>query len=132
MGPEVVHEQFGKLLNAGNLEGLCALYEPGAVMIERDGTLLKSVPAIRAHLAGLLSIKPTLTIQRVHTIGTDDVAVLVSTWVIAGTGRQSDRGQRPDVRYHATAPRRHMAGRRGQSLGEGPVGGCPKGLTRDT
>jgi hypothetical protein len=32
-------------------------------MIGRDGTLLKGVPAIRATLADLLSIKPTITIQ---------------------------------------------------------------------
>lgn len=105
MGAEVVHEQFEKRLDAGDLEGICALYEPEAVMVERDGTLLKGVPAIRANLAGLLSIKPRITIQRVHTIGTGDVAVLVSTWVVAGRGPDgtpiSDSGRTYDtVRRH--------------------------------
>ncbi len=101
MGPEFVHEQFERPLNAGDLEGLCALYEPEAVMIERDGRLLKGVPAIRTTLAGLLSIKPTITIQRIHTIGTGDVAVLVSSWTVAGTGPDggpiSDGGRTSDT-----------------------------------
>ncbi len=101
MGPEVVHEQFERRLNAGDLEGLCALYEPEAVMIERDGRLIKGVPAIRVALTGLLLIKPTITIRGVQALGTDDVAVLVSTWVVAGTGPDgasvSDSGRTYDT-----------------------------------
>ncbi len=101
MGPEIVHEEFEERLNAGDLEGLCALYEPEAVMVERDGRLLRGLPAIRANLAGLLSIKPRITIERTHTIGTGDVAVLVSTWVVAGTGPDgkpiSDSGRTYDT-----------------------------------
>ncbi len=101
MGPEVVHEQFERRLNAGDLEGLCALYAPEAVMIERDGRLLKGLPAIRVALTGLLSIKPTITIRGVQALGTDDVAVLVPTWVVAETGPDgasvSDSGRTYDT-----------------------------------
>ncbi len=93
MGAEVVHEQFERRLNAGDPEGLCALYEPEAVMIERDGRLIKGMPAIRVALTGLLAIKPTITIRGVQTLGTDDVAVLVSTWVVAETGPTGPRSR---------------------------------------
>lgn len=57
-GPAVDPQDLERLLvsfqRAGNLEGMVALYEPGAVLDDGDGRLIRGREAIRAFYAGIL------------------------------------------------------------------------------
>jgi len=79
--PEATDRLFGERMNAGNLDGLVALYEKGATLIRQDGTAATGHDAIRAELAGILAAKPRVVMD-VKTIrrGGNNVALLYNDW----------------------------------------------------
>jgi uncharacterized protein (TIGR02246 family) len=79
--PEDTDRLLGERVNAGDLDGLVALYEGGATLIRTDGTPATGHDAIRAELAGILAAKPKITMN-VKTVrrGGDNVAVLYNDW----------------------------------------------------
>lgn len=85
MNPETVHELFAKYVNEDNIEGLAALFEPHAVIIDRDGTIIKGIKAVRDYLEMLLSFRPRLVSTVVHIIDMGEVAILVSKWTMTGS-----------------------------------------------
>lgn len=101
MEPEVVHELFEKRCNEGDLEGLVALYEPEAAMVQPDGTIVSGIGAIREGLVELLSTKPKMKVRHLRTIRAGDIAVLISDWEVTGIGpdgsETSDGGRTYDV-----------------------------------
>jgi uncharacterized protein (TIGR02246 family) len=86
MKPESAHEAFEKMVNNRDIEGLYALYEPDAALIEHDGNIVTGADSIRETLVRLLAMKPLIKIKPVHTIDAGTVAVLVSKWEITGIG----------------------------------------------
>lgn len=109
--PADLDRLFAARMNAGDLDGLVALYEGGATLVRADGTPAVGRTAIRAELAGILAAKPTLVMD-VKTIrqGGMNVAVLYNHWrgtVTAGDGtRQAIHGcaievvrRQPDGRW---------------------------------
>jgi ketosteroid isomerase-like protein len=66
------------------VNGTLSLYEPEAVLMERNGTTIHGHAAIRAHLTALFSIKPTIRIQHHKTLDAGTVAILVSEWTLSG------------------------------------------------
>ncbi len=101
MKPESVLDLFEVLVNRGDIEGLVALYEPAAALVERDGRIVKGARAIQDHLIGLLSVKPKMGMRHVLTLDAGDVAVVVSKWQMDGVGSDgapvTDKGQTYDV-----------------------------------
>ena len=83
---------FGERLNAGDLDGLVALYEPEGTLVRQDGSAAIGTAAIRAELAPLLEERPhiTMNVVRVLTAG-DDLAVLHNHYQVTGTGRDGKR-----------------------------------------
>lgn len=79
--PEDADRLFGERLNAGDLDGLVALYERGATLIRGDGTSAVGHDAIRAELGGILTVKPKLVmdVKRTHHAG-GNLAVLYNDW----------------------------------------------------
>jgi len=75
--PEDTDRLFGERMNAGDLEGLVALYEGGATLIRTDGTPATGRDAIRAELTGILAVTPKI-IMNVKTVrrGGGNIAVL--------------------------------------------------------
>jgi uncharacterized protein (TIGR02246 family) len=79
--PEATDRLFGERMNAGDLDGLVALYEKGATLIREDGTAATGHDAIRAELGGILTAKPHLVMD-VKTIrrGGSNMALLYNDW----------------------------------------------------
>jgi len=106
--PEDVHPIFAKLFSAGDLDGLMALYEPGAQLIAQPGAPPVSGSAIRGALQGFLALKPSISIQTTMVVKMQDVALLRSHWTLSGTGPD---GRRVDMSHRAIeVVRRHTDG----------------------
>jgi uncharacterized protein (TIGR02246 family) len=93
--PEDVDRLFGELVNAGDLDALIDLYEPGASLVQPDGSAAVGPAAIRAALGELLGSKPRIQIKtaRIAKGGGGDLAVLYSEWRIATTGPDGARAE---------------------------------------
>src|SRR5262249_59797159 len=79
--PEECDVLFERHLNAGDLDALADLYEPGATLLMAPGELQVGNAAIREALGGLIAQKArlTLTVAQVLRAG-DDLAVLYGNW----------------------------------------------------
>lgn len=91
--PEELGRMFVERANARDLDGLVALYEPGAVLAGRDGPAVGQ-QAIRARLAEFLASAPTLTGTARPAVRHGDLA-LTSTGFPGGATAEVARRQ-PD------------------------------------
>jgi uncharacterized protein (TIGR02246 family) len=87
---EECDELFEQHINAGNLDGLVALYEPDATFVPQEGEAVHGAAAIRAALAGFVAMKPTLKmkITRVIPVG-KDLAMIYNDWTMTVGGQAS-------------------------------------------
>lgn len=84
--PEEMHRLFSEALNAGDLDGLVAQYEPGATLVPQPGQSVTGSAAIREALAGFLAMRPHITLTTRKIVQAADVALLYSRWGLRGTG----------------------------------------------
>jgi uncharacterized protein (TIGR02246 family) len=84
--PEALMRTFSARLNAGDLDGLVALYEPAAVFEPQPGVVVHGQAAIRDALDQLLALGPTITADTVQVLAGGDVALVVNEWAMTGTG----------------------------------------------
>ncbi len=79
--PEEVDALFEKALNAGNLEGLVALYEPDATLIPQPGQEAKGRDAIRQALAPLVEGKAQIDLKVERTVRSgEELAATYGVW----------------------------------------------------
>lgn len=98
--PAEVDELFGERVNAGDLEGLLALYETNATFVAGDGSLKVGRDAIREELAGLKAAGAQIDMGTIRTVPlTDDLAVLHHDYTV--TLKDSD-GNAFEVKGKAT------------------------------
>ena len=108
--PEALMRTFSARLNDGDLDGLVALYEPDAAFEPQPGAVVQGHAAIRAALAQLLALRPTMTAETVQVLVGGDVALVANEWSMTGTApdgtavRQSGRSadvvrRQPDGRW---------------------------------
>jgi uncharacterized protein (TIGR02246 family) len=83
--PKELDVLFEKALNAGDLEGLLALYEPNAAFTSQPGQVAKGTAAIREAIAGFLSLKPSMALETKVLAETAGIALLTSRWRLTGT-----------------------------------------------
>jgi uncharacterized protein (TIGR02246 family) len=83
--PEALMRTFSAHLNAGDLDGLVALYEPAAVFEPQPGVVVHGRAAIRDALDQLLALGPTITADTVQVLAGGDVALVVNEWAMTGT-----------------------------------------------
>ena len=85
---EECDQLFEQHINAGNLEGLVALYEPDATFVPQEGEAVHGTAAIRAALAGFVAMKPKLKmgITRVIPVG-KDLAMVYNDWTMTAGGQ---------------------------------------------
>ena len=83
--PEDVDRLFGEKINAGDLEGAVALYEPGATLVMTEGDLT-GTDAIREGLAPLIAGKLHLRMNVVKVVRAGDVALLYNEWSGSAVG----------------------------------------------
>jgi uncharacterized protein (TIGR02246 family) len=79
--PEEVDRLFEKCLNAGDVEGIVALYEPEGTLLLQEGEPLTGPDAIRGAIAQFVAMRPhiEMTIRKVVS-GGGDVAVVYNDW----------------------------------------------------
>ncbi|HYT10478.1 MAG TPA: nuclear transport factor 2 family protein [Mycobacteriales bacterium] len=94
--PEDLGRLFVERANAGDLDGLVALYEPGAVLAFPAGQLSSGHVTIRRVYADLLATKPTLTPgEQQPAIRNGDLA-LTSTRLAGGDATAEVARRQPD------------------------------------
>jgi len=110
--PEDVDRLFGERVNAGDLEGVVALYEPTATLVRQDRSSATGTEEIRKELAQLMALKPqiTMNVSRIVSDG-DGIARRVAP-DRDGAGRQAAHTERARVGGGPPAARRHVALRR--------------------
>jgi uncharacterized protein (TIGR02246 family) len=92
--PEDCDRLFAVCVEAADLDGLSALYEPGARLLQRDGSVATGRAEIRQALHALTTGSTEIRIHIVRVVAGDDLAVLYNNWVIrtiAADGRVSER-----------------------------------------
>jgi uncharacterized protein (TIGR02246 family) len=88
--PEHVIENFIAAVNAGDIERVLAVYEPGA-RLAFPGQPSVGHEAIRGALQNLLAQKPTMTGRTVSVSQMGDVALLRSEWSFTGIDQTGAR-----------------------------------------
>src|SRR5215204_6594140 len=84
--PKELDVLFQKALNAGDLDGLLALYEPNATFTSQPGQVEKGTAAIREAIAGFLSLKPVISLETKVLGEGAGIALMTSRWRLTGTG----------------------------------------------
>lgn len=82
--PEEISTLFAEARNAGDLESLLTLYEPGACLVSQTGEERIGLQAIEAYLRNLLALKGQMTIERPSVSQAGDTALLRARWHLAG------------------------------------------------
>lgn len=78
--PEHLHQLFITGVNAHDIEGLMALYEPASTTADLEGHLLQDLSALREFLTGLLTVVKRLDGETRRVLVAGDIALLSSTW----------------------------------------------------
>ena len=84
--PEEMHGLFSEALNAGRMDALLALYEPGATLVPQPGQVVTGTEGIRQALGAFLGMKPTIALETRKTVQAGDIALLYGKWRLKGTG----------------------------------------------
>lgn len=98
--PEDADRLFGERANAGDVDGVVALYEPTATLVRQDRTMAVGTAAIREEIAALAALRPHITMGVFRVLrGGDDIAVLYNDWYATGTDRD---GKHVELTGHAS------------------------------
>jgi uncharacterized protein (TIGR02246 family) len=85
--PEDVDRLFGEYLNAGNVEGIVALYEPSAALLLEAGAPLVGREAIREGIKQFMAMRPHIEMKVVRVVHAGgDIAVLYNDWRLTMQG----------------------------------------------
>jgi uncharacterized protein (TIGR02246 family) len=84
--PEAVLQSIVDGINAGDLDSLMNLYEPGAVFATQPGKLTNGLPAIREALSNFVAAKGKLDLKLTRVLEGGDLALVISVWSFVGTG----------------------------------------------
>ena len=93
--PKDVQSQWAKAFNAGDLEGLMALYAPDAFLVPHPGQPVQGHDAIREALKNFVSLGAKIEIDADYVLETKDTALLRGRWQLTGKGPD---GQPLDMR----------------------------------
>lgn len=92
--PAEVDELFGEYVNAGDLDGMVAMYEPGATFVAAGGNLRVGHSAIRDELAGFIAARPKIDMGAIRVVRiADDLAVLHHDWFATLQGTDGEEAQ---------------------------------------
>ena len=82
--PEQIHRLFEQAFNAGDLDGLVALYEPDAVLVPQPGVVVEGIDGIRDSLGWLLDRNGRITVESKLVLRVGDLAYLSNRWSLTG------------------------------------------------
>ncbi|HEX6222291.1 MAG TPA: nuclear transport factor 2 family protein [Acidimicrobiia bacterium] len=84
--PEQIHREFESAFNAGDMDGLLALYEPDAALIAQPGALAEGPDEIKPALQAFLDLGGTITLDTKVVVTVGDLAYMSNRWSLTGTG----------------------------------------------
>jgi uncharacterized protein (TIGR02246 family) len=85
--PEECDRLFDEHFNAGDVDALMALYEPGSSLVRRDGSMATGHADIRRVLDRLVAMRPTLRSNVLKVVRNDeDIAMVYNDWTISTKG----------------------------------------------
>lgn len=82
--PTDLHPAWAQRFNAGDIEGMLALAEPGSGFAPAPGTLVTGED-YRTALAGFVALGLPIQLTLRRSLVVDDIALLVYDWTIQGT-----------------------------------------------
>ncbi|WP_327065769.1 YybH family protein [Kitasatospora sp. NBC_01302] len=82
---------FQDALNAGDVEGVLALFAPGAGMRTVTGEHITGAEALRAEIGGTVAARGRLTNVPRHALVGADTALLVTDWTMEIDGPDGER-----------------------------------------
>lgn len=82
---------FQDALNAGDVDGVLALFAPGAAMRTVTGEHIVGAEALRAEIAGTVAAHGRLTNVQRHTLVGAETALLVTDWTMEIDGPDGER-----------------------------------------
>jgi uncharacterized protein (TIGR02246 family) len=82
--PQDVQTRWEKAFNAGDLEGLMALYAPDACLVPQPGQTVQGKSAIREALQNFLSLGAKIKIEADYVVESKDTALLRGRWQLTG------------------------------------------------
>ena len=83
--PTKAHVEFATAFNAGDLDALCDMYEPTAMMPSEAGEKpARGIEAIREVLKGYLGMQPIMQIESIFVHKNGDLAVMRAHWSVKG------------------------------------------------
>jgi uncharacterized protein (TIGR02246 family) len=89
--PEDWPRAFEERLNAGDVDGVVALYAPDARFVTPAGGVLEGREAIRSVLAGLVAVRTRFRSRVVRAVTAGDVAVLYTDFEGESQGAEGRR-----------------------------------------
>jgi len=78
--PEELPRLFAERANAGDIEGLIALYEDGATLVRADGVPASGAGELRESLEGLLAMTPRILARGSRAVRAGDIALMSSSF----------------------------------------------------
>lgn len=84
--PREVHELWARRFSAGAVDALLELYERDATLVPQPGQIAKGKSEIEQALRGFLALQGRFQLDFGEAIGAGDIALLLSRWVLTGTG----------------------------------------------
>ena len=84
--PEEIHRLFEDAFNAGDIDGLMALYEPDAAVIPQPGSVVHGTEQVRAGLQAFLALQGRITLDTKLVVTVGELAYLANSWSLTGTG----------------------------------------------
>ena len=112
-------ELLDEAFNAGDLESLMSLYEPGAVVVaDLQNTLLGAL-AIRSFFEDALRSGSTAKQLQMHVIEADGIALFLSRWKLVSPGGGSESTERT---FTATSVFRRQSDGTWKALIDNPLG----------
>ena len=84
--PAEVIEAFSARLEAGDVDGALALYEPEATFAPEPGAQISGLAAIRGALEQFVATRPAMTGDVEKVLEAGDVALVTNRWTLRGTG----------------------------------------------
>jgi uncharacterized protein (TIGR02246 family) len=96
--PEQLFADFQRAFNRHDLDGILALYEPGAVLVTAQGSV-EGIDAIGEAYRRLLAARPTIHLQLLAMHRAGDLALLQGRWIVhsAARGARLSQGRSTEV-----------------------------------
>jgi ketosteroid isomerase-like protein len=88
--PEIAHRLFEERFNAGDLEGLLALYEEPATFVRGPGEQVQDRAGLIAGLKDFLGIGGRLRLVTRYAVQHGDLALLSNEWTLTGEGADGE------------------------------------------